>query len=337
MTMFQALAGLSWGFAGAALLAFLPELRWFSILLPRSRPHWDEALCLVRDLREKLESGWLPSEEHWQSLSALEPPWGELAIETISEFRAQGIAVTPTLRRLEKIFDDQKKADHRARARSAQAWGQAVVCGAIVPLISAALFFLVPGLIDLGWKWLWVTAIALFLDAIAMAWMLSLAEAARWAGISKDRRCWWGAAHSFGERLLGSLRGGLPADLAWSRAVPQLQRLAPDLLTAWGADLWSPAPGLRSLASDSASRRIAEQGESLRRAIQASIYEGKGCAERIEASFAALQAELECEVERQIQLLSTRALKPLFLLVAPSVLLLLVLAFSLSWSSWSLA
>jgi hypothetical protein len=327
---------LSWISGAGALLLFATDLRSVTFLLSGSRANWERSLGIVRDLREKLETGWLPSPDEWRLLSEVEAPWGGLAQECVSELREGGIPIVPTLRRIEKAIGGQKKAEADARARSAQAWGQAAVCGAIVPLISVALYFLVPGLSQIGMSWWLSTLAAIFLSAIAMIWMLQLSEDARWGGLARERRSWWAATFCFGERLLGSLRGGTPADLAWSKALPQLHRQAGALVQHWGADLWSDPP-VADARFEPAARSLIVLGSSLRKAIQASIYEGRGCAERIEAALEALRVELDCEVERNMQLLSTRALKPLFICVAPSVLLLLAMAFWLSWESWGIA
>ncbi len=326
----------SWISGAGALLLFTSDLQPIMLLVSGSRPNWERSLCIVRDLREKLETGWLPSPEEWSLLPEVEAPWGALAQECVGELREGGIPIVPTLRRIEKAIAGQKKAEADARARSAQAWGQAAVCGSIVPLISVALYLLVPGLSEIGLPWWLCTLAALFLSAVAMAWMLLLSEDARWGGLAHDRRAWWAAAFCFGERLLGALRGGTPGDLAWSRALPQLHRHAGTLVQHWGADLWSEPPVADS-RFEPAARSLIVLGGSLRKAIQASIYEGRGCAERIEAALEALRVELDCEVERQMQLLSTRALKPLFICVAPSVLLLLAMAFWLSWENWGLS
>ena len=326
---------LSWVSGAGALLLFSPDLVPLVRIPFGSSGNWERSLGILRDLREKLETGWLPSEAEWAAPDRVDAPWGGLARECVAELREGGIPIVPTLRRLEKGIADQKKASQEARARTAQAWGQALVCGAIVPLIALALYFLVPGLSDLGWKWGLCAAAALVLDAAAMVWMLALSESARWGGLDPDRRSWWAASFCFGERLLGALRGGLPGDLAWARALPQLRRQAPSLIAYWGVD-----PESESVAGDArlepAARSLVSAGRSLARAVRSSLNEGRGCGERIESVLDGLGVELDCEVERQVQLLSTRALKPLFVCVAPSVLLLLVLAFWLSFESWGI-
>jgi hypothetical protein len=117
-----------------------------------------------------------------------------------------------------------------------------------------------------------------------------------------------------------------------------LVRQAPALASAWGADLWSESVvHFSGSASDQSSRILISQGEVFKKTIRASIFEGRGCSERIEAGIEALRSEFGHQVQREIGLLSTRALKPLFVLVAPSILFLLVVAFGLTWEKWGFA
>jgi hypothetical protein len=63
--------------------------------------------------------------------------------------------------------------------------------------------------------------------------------------------------------------------------------------------------------------------------------EGRPCTERAEAALAALRQELRSAVERELGLLGTRALKPLFACVAPAVFLLLGFGLWLGWQQAS--
>ena len=51
--------------------------------------------------------------------------------------------------------------------------------------------------------------------------------------------------------------------------------------------------------------------------------EGRPCAERVEAALTSLAYEIKARVEAELTLLSARALKPLFVCVAPGTFLLL--------------
>ena len=47
--------------------------------------------------------------------------------------------------------------------------------------------------------------------------------------------------------------------------------------------------------------------------------EGRPCLERAEAALLGLRQDMKAQVERELSLLPTRALKPLFIFVAPSL------------------
>lgn len=71
-------------------------------------------------------------------------------------------------------------------------------------------------------------------------------------------------------------------------------------------------------------------GDELRSHLQRSVMEGRPCTERVESALAAIRLEWGARVERELQLLATRALKPLFLLVAPALFGLLALGLAVS-------
>jgi len=52
--------------------------------------------------------------------------------------------------------------------------------------------------------------------------------------------------------------------------------------------------------------------------------EGRPCVEKVEGILSALSLEMKSHVERELALLSTRALKPLFVFVAPGLLSILI-------------
>jgi hypothetical protein len=304
------------GLSGIRLLG--PEFRRFR---PQSASGLESARLLLKDLRESLLAGELPGREQWLQVSRIPEPWGPLIEESLSELRESGLPVVPTLERMEALLAGQITAASQARARSAQAWGQAVICGSFVPIVAMALYFLLPGVAQLGLAWWLLTLLACLMSAGAMLWMLSLCTHAQWAGLGESNRSCWPALLCFCERLLSSLRAGVPADLAWARALPQISRQASTLVLHWGAEFWLPRP---VAAFSGGTMGLLEQwGQVLRESLQRSVLEGRPCTERLETSLSALRQEWDSRVERELSLLGTRALKPLFLLVAPSLLGLL--------------
>ena len=130
------------------------------------------------------------------------------------------------------------------------------------------------------------------------------------------------------------VRSGTPADIAWTRAHELLLEQAPGLATRWGATVWTDPAKLQPPKS-SAALALIDFGSALRRSVQASVMEGRPCGERIEGALAGLRQELRSQIDRELSVLPTRALKPLFFFVAPSVLGLLFFGMYLSWSEVS--
>lgn len=279
----------------------------------------------IRDLREALLTGTMPGSEDWKRLSIIPEPWGGLVRLNLSELREGGLPVVPTLERIEELFVELDRSSARAGSRTAQAWGQAWICGSFVPITAAALHLLLPAVAGLGAIWWFTAALALLMSLTAMGWMIRMGENAKWAGLPSHCRPWWPAVLCFGERMLAALRSGLPADIAWSRAIPQLGERAYPLVVSWGAVLWSQPPEQIRRQSGAAGA-LEEWGCQLRASIQKSLMEGRPCTERIESALASLRQEWSARVDVELAKLGNRTLKPLFLLVAPAMLSLLAAA-----------
>lgn len=331
------IAGLS-GAAGTRLLYLelspqLPELG-----IARHRRQVERVSQQLRELEELLLAGIVPGVEKWEKLQDLPHPWGSMAFECVRELRACGGALLPTLGRLRALADSQGRALTEARAKSAQAMVQALCCGALAPLFGLALYFLLPGIAESARSWLMACAGAVACSLAGALWLLAMMERARWAGLPSARRSWIFASQCAGERFLALVRGGNPADIAWGRACELLGLEAPGLALVWGHSIWKEGLadgelGLPRLAPGTAARGIQDAGDALRKAVQLSLMEGRPCLERVEAALESLRHELRALVDRELSLLSTRALRPLFLLVAPSILGLLAFGIFLSWQS----
>ncbi|MFL5814614.1 MAG: hypothetical protein ACJ763_13650 [Bdellovibrionia bacterium] len=284
---------------------------------------------LLQEIEELLGAGMLPSKEHWERLQKLPPPWGTLSHDSLQELRSSGSAILPTLRRIKDLATGQIRALADARARSSQAFAQALACTLLIPAFGGVLYWLLPGVSDSPWVWILLCVVSILIAGVGALWLLSMAQEARWAGLPKASRTWILASQCAGERFLALVRAGTPADLAWGRAIELLSREAPSLALLWGHSVWKSAPLDPSSVSNPASRLFFETGESLRRAVQVSLMEGRPCAERVEGALSSLSHEIKARIEAELTLLSTRALKPLFLCVAPGIFLLLGAGFLL--------
>jgi hypothetical protein len=290
---------------------------------------------LFHELEETLASGLVPSEARWERLKSLSSPWNTLAYESLTALRAEGGAVIPTLRRFRELARRHFESLGEARARSSQALAQALVCGGLAPLFAIGLRLLLPEVADAGSEWWFVTGLALALGLLSGAWIWKMVESARWGGLTGSEREWMLLVLVFGERLLALLRLGRAPDRAWTEG---LALLPPALVAAWGSDPWktSGRPEEKNeVKSDSKNLREAllASGGAYKKSIQASLWDGQPCTERIESVVSGIRAETRAFQEKELQLLATRALKPLFLLTAPGILAILGFALFLSVSS----
>jgi hypothetical protein len=324
-------AVLSWFlFFLCVLLAFSRLIEALPALLRKSSG--GEVLAaegVFLELEETLSSGLLPGEERWARLDALAEPWRSLSVESLRSLRSEGGSVVPTLRRFRELARAHFDSLGEAKARSSQAIAQAAVCGLLVPLFGFVLHSILPDVEDAGAIWWLGTGLATGLGLLSGAWIWKMAENARWGGLRGNDREWMLASLVFAERLLALLRLGRAPDQAWISAVAELP---PALHAEWGGDAWTtPVEG--EAPSKTLRDSLARAGNSFRKAIQSSLWDGHPCSERIESAASGLRSEIRACQERELQLLGTRALKPLFLLTAPALLGLLGFALALSVGS----
>ena len=276
---------------------------------------------LVREFHECLSSGLIPEESRWLALRDLPYPWGTLIFTSLRDLRAAGGALLPTLKRISDLVEHQCASLEDARARSAGAIAQCGVCLSLVPLFGYCLNQMLPHLQDCTFVWYSACSLAFLLAGSGALWILRLATAARWGGLQGPRKIVGLHAEMSGERFLSLLRSGRPADQAWIDTFSLLEELDSPLRFIWSAHLWEESPPGRSL-----EEFVRQTGEAIKKAVHLSLMEGRPCTERIEAALRAHRHQMKAQIERQLGLLGTRALKPLFICVAPSLIGLLILA-----------
>ncbi|MEO5970445.1 MAG: hypothetical protein ABIQ95_11010 [Bdellovibrionia bacterium] len=290
---------------------------------------------VLREIEETLLAGMIPTPERWDLIQKLSQPWGSLASESLNELRSTGGSLIPTLRRLRNLAEAQIASLSEARARSSQASGQALACSMLVPALGTALYFLLPTVREHGKAWFLACCSAIILTGIGALWLLHLAEVARWGGLAVKNRNWVLSSQCAGERFLALLRTGTPADIAWTGALNLLAKDSRDLALAWGYSIWESATRTKQVegffrVQGPAEKAILEAGNSIKKSIQVSTMEGRPCLERVETVFQALRQEMKSLVERELGLLATRALKPLFVCVAPALFGLLAFGLCLA-------
>jgi hypothetical protein len=204
---------------------------------------------------------------------------------------------------------------------------------AVVPLFACALYLLLPGITDFAWLWFMATGGALFWSFVGALWLFKMADQARWAGLKGEQRGWVLASQCMGERFLALIRAGNPPDLAWAGACELLRKEAPLLASAWGLSVWGEGSAMPT--SSLVLKSLVDCADGMRKAVQVGLMEGRGCSDRIEAVLMTFSQELQAHVTRELSLLATRALKPLFIFVAPSLMGLLAFGLWLCWEAAS--
>jgi len=321
---------------------FVNHLGGFNSVFSIHREHLalKEIIQAFLEFEETLEAGLIPAQKNWERLRTLPTPWGALTHESIQDLRSRGAALLPTLKRLRALAQHHSESLSEARAKSAQSLGQAMTCGLLVPIFGGVLFVLLPGMSEHPYLWLATCGIALLFTGSGALWILSMALKARWGGLTSSQRSWGLSTQCAGERFLALVRSGQPPDIAWTRSCEILAIDAPELALAWGYSVFENPKSsgetlLSSVSIESTTDVLIQAGYSIRKSIHMSLMEGRPCTERVEAALIALRQEVKARVDRELSLLGTRTLKPLFILVAPAMIGLLVSGMWITWNSFN--
>ncbi len=315
--------------AGAFLALHDLVLPFATSLLRAFRTPADGELLRFADelgeLREMLAAGLVPPENRWERISRSAPVWGELAVGILRTLREQGASIAPTLQRLERAARDQRSARIDARTQTAQARAQALLGVFLVPCTAVALTAFLEQILHWPALWWGAVAVAMMLNLLCLASIFEMIEKGSWGDLSKERRLWPEYARCCGEAILASARAGSPPDLAWERGLTWLHERDGRLALLWGASLWNEGIG----GCDATERLFLGWGAGLKKILQISILEGVSSAARLESALNGLHLDWKARIAETVSLLATRALRPLFLGVLPSVLGLLILAVGL--------
>ena len=314
-------------------------LRELSPLTKALRNHFGQSQ-LVRQLRhsvlhlkllqEMLESGMVPELELWQQVENFPAPFGLSLSRSLTELRQQGGAVLPTLLRMQKTLEEQTEIIYEGKIKSAQAFGQALLGLVLVPIFGLALYALLPELAQAKNEFFLLSLFAFLLSIVAWVWMISMVEQARFGNLRVENRSWLITVNLALERLLALIVTGAPPDLAWQKMMEELVLQDAVLAREWKSQIWDPDFSVQTSSPIDSERLVLQLGTELRRNIQTSLIEGRSCLDRIEALHRAFLLDLKMQIGRELALLPNRCLKPLFLLVLPSVMVLLIGSFMLS-------
>jgi hypothetical protein len=289
-------------------------------------------------LQEMLEAGQVPEAKDWESILAMPAPWGKIAYQSLQELRNSGAAVLPTLTRMRTTIEEQVELIQDCKVKSSQAFGQAIIGVVLIPTFALALYFLLPGLEAAQNEFLLLVLFVIFLGSLSFIWMISLMDQARFGNLPGEKRQWPVSVTASLERLMAMISTGLPPDLSWKKMYAELSVQDPSLAAHWKSQVWdsdsSSASPAALLSANSCERLVVSVGDEVRRSIQTSLVEGRGCLDRLESIHRSFLLDLKMKIGRELNLLPNRCLKPLFLCVFPAVFLLLLGGIGLSFQSF---
>ncbi len=278
----------------------------------------------LKHLQEMLESGVVPDREAWQRVREFPAPWGKILDDSLQELRTQGAAILPTLQRMQKTLEEQTELIQLGKVKSSQAMGQAWIGMMLVPGFGSLLVLMLPEIKAHLSLFLGLILFSSFLGSLAFLWILSMVDQARFGGIQPENRKWLVSVNVSLERLLALISTGLPPDLAWKKTIEELALTDLALAREWKSQVWDQDFSLSIPTENEAERMVLKLGVEVRRSIQSALLEGRACLDRIEAIHRAFLLDLRMIVGRDLECLPNRCLKPLFILVLPSVMIILV-------------
>jgi len=279
-----------------------------------------EAQNVFQLLQESLEAGLIPQDSVWLKLQNLRAPWSPWTGLLIQKLRSQGVALLPTLTRLRRLAHESLQDMIDARAKTGQATAQAWIAGALIPILGVLLRLLLPELEKHAVLWWLGVGMAIVLAGVGALWMAKLGFEARFLGLKGQERLMLFQSAAAIEQILALIQGGMPPDLAWAQAT--------------GEAVWKDEKPQNY--KNEAKNLILHAMHEIKTTIQMSVIEGRSCTDRIQSSADRLRGALRGESSRQVQLLGTRVLQPLFLCVAPAAFSVLVWAMFLASDTWLL-
>lgn len=273
-------------------------------------------------IKELLQSGSAPSEEDWLSLSKIAQPWGRVSYQSLQELRSHGAPCVPTLKRLKMAMEDQVETLLEAQSKSASAWGQVWIGLILVPSVALSMYYLLPGPAQHLEAFLIAVGFSLFLILISMFWLIYMIESSQFGGIEESKKKWFPTILVFFERLSALISVGTPPDIAWKKVLEEIAQSTPDLAQVWGFSIWGSAEVDRNTSGPELELFLKSTGTETRRMIQAALSDGRPVLERLHDQQKAFLVEYRLKMSRELSQLPQRCLKPLFLCLAPAVLII---------------
>jgi len=282
-------------------------------------------LSEIEDLRELIQSGLFPQPKVWDTFNQYAYPWNLLIGENFIQIRNLGIEILPTIERLKNLLIFLIDIQSEAKTQSAQAWTQALFCFLIAPLFSMTLYHLIDELSLHIWTWVLISLISTLFTALGAFWIYQISIQAQWGRLPKEKRSWILSSSCAIERLLSQISSGATPDIAWEYMIRFLEKIDPPLAQSWGESIWADTPS--TYATDTLQFDIQLAGQNFKKSLQICLLEGRPCMESLKTQNERLQKSIQNKIRASIKVLGLKTLKPLFLLAAPGIFILIGSAF----------
>ena len=284
------------------------------------------AAAHLRFLQEMLETGLVPDSKEWDAILKFPSPWGRVLHQSLRELRNQGAPVLPSLQRMQGSLQDQAELILEAKTKTAQSFGQALTGLVLVPVFSFILYEVMPGVKESGKCFILIVLFCTLLSSLSFIWMIAMAENARYGNLPSEKRHWFISVNATLERVFALISSGSPADLAWRRAIEELSLQDRSLAEQWRGQVWDLEVTESLPVLNECERLMVGVGKEVRKSIQTSLIEGRPCLNRLESIHRSFRIDLRNKINRELSLLPNRSLKPLFVFVLPSILILMASA-----------
>ena len=267
-------------------------------------------------IRDSLKAGVFPGIEAFDRWGSGIPVEFVFPAQVIVDLRSQGAPILPSLERLIQSIGFQLETLRQCQVRSAPAKAQALLMVAMIPMLSVVLVFMFPQIQSQFVVWTLITGLSLGISAVGMFWIWKMIQKALRAGQSIEN---WQQIQSFiswMNSVESEVLRGVSADLAWSHSYQRV--MSSTQIMGIHSQVWDEH---KPENSDIRSAVI-----SFQKSIQLSLMEGRPCLERLSTTIFDFREKVRSQVMRELEILPTRILMPLFLTLAPAVLFLLVSA-----------
>lgn len=292
----------------------------------KKRSELEDAVDAVHEVEEIIAGGLIPTAIQWERLQNLAHPWGPLIGHSMTSLRSNGAMVLPTLKRYRELIQRQIQFLEKGLLGSSQALFQALSCSALAPLLGVCLYGLIPELQDQTYLWLGMIVFASVLSLGGAYWIVLMTVDAMTGGLPPHNKHWLYLIPASGEFFLSLVRSGQSPDHAWSETHHSLASMDAPLADLWGRSVWQN--------SSVSPHVILGTVSELRKGIQLGVMEGRSNLERVESQLLSIEVSFESLVQSKLNLLSVKALKPLYLLGAPGVFGLMIGAFVILLSGY---